>query len=377
VRRVESTLGRRAASLALALSAFMALPASDDAWPQVPLDLELVYPRDHGAHPDFRTEWWYVTGQGATASGRVFGVQFTIFRAALAPPGSVDEAEGARSRQAFAGHFAITDVASGEVRFAERLRRGGTPLAHASTTDMDVRLDGWRISRDAGTGHLIVTASDAVAGIGVDLELVPTKPLVLHGEDGYSSKGGEAGNASAYASFTRLALDGEVRVDDASFALDGLAWFDQEFGSSVLGAGVVGWDWFGLHLDDGRDLMAFVLRREDGTLDPASAATLVDEDGAPRALTAEEFTLTSRGAWTSPVTGATYPNRWSLAIESAGLQLELAPRVADCELVTENSTGVSYWEGPVLIEGTSNGAPVGGSGYGELTGYAGSMGGRL
>lgn len=323
-------------------SSMPAPAATTDDWPRVPRDLSLEFPRDHGAHPEYRTEWWYVTGQGSTPSGHEFGVQFTIFRAALAPSGTVDEANGARSRQAFAGHLAITDVASGEVRFAERLRRGGSPLADASTDDLDVRVDDWRIHRDAGTGSLTIGASDAVEGIGVALELSPTKPLVLHGEDGYSKKGGDDGNASAYVSFTRLALAGEVRVDGEAFELDGLAWFDQEFGSSVLGEGVVGWDWFGLHLDDGRDLMAFVLRRADGSIDPASAATLVAADGTPRALDAEEFTLRSSGAWTSPTTGATYPDRWSIAIPSDGLELELTPRVADCELVTEGSTGVSY-----------------------------------
>lgn len=370
---------RTVATWMLALGALLTAPnpSSTPEWPQVPRELVLEFPRDHGAHPEYRTEWWYVTGQGTTGTGRVFGVQFTIFRAALAPPGAVDEADGARSRQAFAGHFAITDVESGAIHFAERMRRGGTPLAIASTRDMDVRLDDWSIRRDAQTGAIVLQAGDAIEGISADLELAPTKPVVLHGDAGYSAKGGEEGNASAYASFTRLTLDGSIAVGGESFELDGLAWFDQEFGSSVLGEGVIGWDWFGLHLDDGRDLMAFVLRREDGTLDPACAATLVDVDGTPRPLTAEEFELTSSGAWTSPVTGATYPDRFALSIESEDLALRLVPRVANCELVTEGSTGVSYWEGPVTIEGTSKGAPIAGSGYGELTGYAGSMAGRL
>ncbi|WP_419186212.1 lipocalin-like domain-containing protein [Rohdeia mirabilis] len=349
---------------------------TDDGWPSVPRELELTYPRDHGAHPEYRTEWWYVTGQGEAPDGRRFGVQFTIFRVGLTPLTGVETPSDIALRQAYAGHFAITDVAAGRLRHSERLQRGGTPLATASLEDLDVRLLDWRIHRTEDD-VLHITAGDRVEGIAVDLELAPTKPRVLHGENGWSRKGLEVTNASAYASFTRLALDGTVSLDGASIELDGTAWFDQEFGSSVLGEGVVGWDWFGLHLDDGRDLMCFVLRRDDGSIDPASAATLVDQDGDARPLTRDEFELTSSGAWTSPVSGATYPNRWSVSILDEALELDVEPFVANCELVTGASTDVSYWEGPVRITGRSRGAPIAGTGYGELTGYAGSMGGRL
>lgn len=374
---VDSNLVRRACTIvALCCAALSPASIPDDGWPSVPRALELAYPRDHGAHPQYRTEWWYVTGQGTAPDGRRFGVQFTVFRVGLAPLTGAETAAAVQARQVYAGHFAITDVVAGETRHAERLQRGGTPLATAALDDLDVRLLDWRIHR-AQNDVLHVTAGDRVAGIAVDLELAPTKPRVLHGENGWSMKGGEEGNASAYASFTRLTLDGTVTIDGASVELDGTAWFDQEFGSSVLGEGVVGWDWFGLHLDDGRDLMCFVLRREDGSIDPASAATLVDTDGTARSLASDAFELTSSGAWTSPVSGAVYPNRWSVRIPGAELELDIEPFVADCELVTGASTDVSYWEGPVHVIGRSKGAPIKGTGYGELTGYAGSMGGRL
>jgi predicted secreted hydrolase len=377
VKWVDANVVRRAcAVVALCCAALSPASVPDDGWPSVPRELELTYPRDHGAHPEFRTEWWYVTGQGEAPDGRRFGVQFTIFRVGLAPLDGTESADSVSARQAFAGHLAITDVAVGEMRHAERLQRGGSPLATASLADLDVRLLDWTVRRTADD-VLHVTASDRVVGIAVDLELAPTKPLVLHGDRGWSAKGRDVGNASAYASFTRLALGGTVSVDGVPVELDGTAWFDQEFGSSVLGAGVVGWDWFGLHLDDGRDLMCFVLRRDDGSIDPASAATLVEPDGTARPLARSEFELTSSGAWTSPVSGATYPQRWNVRIPDAGLELDIEPFVANCELVTGASTDVSYWEGPVRITGRARGAPIAGTGYGELTGYAGSMGGRL
>jgi len=349
----------------LALTSAAVVPSSD-AFPRVPRGIELVYPRDHGAHPEYRTEWWYLTGQATTPAGRTFGVQFTIFRVALVP-----EARAAgRPNQVLAGHLAIADVDGGGFHVAERVRRDGSPLARASTSDLDVVLEDWSIARRAD-GVLVVTAGDSAAGLDLALELTPTKPLVLHGENGWSTKGGDD-NASAYASFTRLALAGSLELGGERHALDGRAWFDQEFGSSVLGEGVAGWDWFGLHLDDGRDLMCFVLRRGDGTFDPASAGTLVAADGTTTRLRADDFALVRSGAWQSPRSGATYPNRWRITAPGVGLDLELAPRLADCELVTSGSTGVTYWEGPVAVTGSATG-----SGYAELTGYAGSMAGRL
>jgi predicted secreted hydrolase len=365
VKPVERVQRWCAVAAAVVAGAF-APPAVNDEFPRVPRGIELVYPQDHGAHPQYRTEWWYVTGQGATPEGRVFGVQFTIFRVALA----TQERANGRPNQVFAGHLAVADVAGEQFLVAERMRRDGSPLARASESDLDVVLEDWSIVRRAD-GVLVIAASDAASGVDVALELEPTKPLVLHGERGWSNKGGDD-NASAYASFTRLALTGSVGVGGERHTIAGRAWFDQEFGSSVLGDGVVGWDWFGLHLDDGRDLMCFVLRRADGTFDPASAATLVAADGSVTTLASDAFTLERSGAWKSAASGATYPNRWRITSAVQNLDIELVPRLADCELSTRGSTGVTYWEGPVQILGSTTG-----SGYAELTGYAGSMAGRL
>jgi predicted secreted hydrolase len=362
---------------ALIVAAMLAAPTAaggSDGWRRIEPGLQLEFPADHGAHPDTRIEWWYLTGQLEAADGRRFGFQFTVFRRGLALGDGPDGSSPLRPRQVLAGHLALTDVSAGETRFAERLRRAGSPLAHASEEDLDVAIDDWSLARvvgEDGAERLVLVAGDPKSGIGFDLQLSPSKPLVLHGKNGYSSKGSDPGNASAYISWTRLATSGSLRLDGEELAVRGEAWFDHEFGTSVLEPGIVGWDWFGLHLTDGRELMAFVLRRADGTWAPASAGTLIERDGTPRPLTARDFEITHRETWESPRTGGVYPARWTIEIPGEGLRLEVRPLVADCELGTR-STGVAYWEGPVEVTGTTSGR-----GYAELTGYAGSMEGRL
>lgn len=345
-------------------------------WRTIEPGLALEFPRDHGAHPDTRIEWWYVTGQVADGDGRRFGFELALFRRGreLPPEGAEDaEAESARARQVYAGHLAVTDVAGERTLFAERLRRAG-PLAAASERDLDVALEDWTLARRAD-GRLALDAADPAQRIGLALSLAPAKPLVLHGGDGWSPKGPEPGNASAYVSWTRLAVSGELTVDGAPRAVTGEAWYDHEFGSTVLGDGVVGWDWFGLRLADGRELMLFHLRRQDGGIGEASAGTLVERDGSARALGRADFEIEALARWTNPRTGATWPARWRLRVPSAGIDLEAAPLVADCELVSTASTGVRYWEGPVRLSDAEGRAA--GEGYAELTGYAGSMAGRF
>ena len=357
--------------LALVLALAPGLAPSFQEWKQVEPGLELTFPADHGAHPGYRTEWWYLTGQVADEDGRRFGFQFTVFRSTLAPGAARAGDSPLRAREVFAGHLALTDVVGGRTRFAERLRRGGTALARASTDDLELALEDWTLARGSD-GRLTLAAADPAQAIGLEFTLVPEKPLVLHGERGYSQKGPEPGNASAYVSWTRLATTGALRLDGRAFEVEGVAWFDHEFGSGVLPEGVQGWDWFGLELDDGRELMLFHLRRPDGSATPFSAGTLVERDGSTRALAPADFTIEPRGQWTSPRTQATYPAGWRLSVPGAGIELVAAPLVDDCELEDRASTGVVYWEGPVALTGTTTGR-----GYAELTGYAGSMAGRF
>jgi predicted secreted hydrolase len=209
-------------------------------------------------------------------------------------------------------------------------------------------------------------------GLALELDLRPAKGPILHGPGGLSPKGTEPGNASAYVSFTRLDTQGRLELDGRELAVRGESWFDHEWGSSQLGAGVVGWDWFGLRLSDGRELMIYRMRRADGSVLPLCAGTLVRADGSSRALAPGEIELAVEARWTSPHSQAVYPARWKLRIPSEELDLRIAPRVPDCEFDGTRSTGVRYWEGPVAVEGSAAG-----SGYAELTGYAGSLAGRF
>jgi len=357
--------------LALCTLAPSWLPASQDGWQRVTPDLRLTYPEDHGAHPHHRIEWWYVTGRLEAADGRELGFQLTIFRSGLDPSPPGERSSPLRARQVLAGHLAVTDLGGERTRFAERLRRASSPLASLATDDLDLAVEDWTLRRTRDD-RLRVEAGDPATGIGVELTLEPRKPLVRHGDRGYSSKGAEPGNASAYVSWTRLATTGRATIDGETVDVHGTAWFDHEFGTSVLERGLVGWDWFGLHLDDGRDLMLFVLRREDGTHSPASAATWVASDGMVRSLGRDDFEVTAEGGWTSPRSGATYPTRWTITFPRTAEALTVVSRVPDCELGARASSGVVYWEGPVDVSGTSTGR-----GYGELTGYADSMEGKL
>ena len=353
------------------LWACLAGGAAQGEWERVEPGRALAYPRDHGAHLDQRTEWWYATGQLEGEDGRRFGFQFTVFRSGLAPAPPAEGASPWRARHVLSGHLVVCDVGSGEVRRAERLRRLDGGLARASERDLELALDDWSLVRQAD-GALALRAADALGRFGLELELAPEKALVLHAEGGVSRKGPEPGNASLYASWTRLATGGTLELDGRAQRVQGLAWFDHEFGTSVLGAGAVGWDWFGLHLDDGRDLMVFGLRTREGRWTEFSAGTLVAADGAASPLGAADFALSALASWKSPRTEALYPARWRIAVPAHGLELDVRPLVADMELDMRETTGVVYWEGPVAVSGSHAGA-----GYAELVGYAGSLAGRF
>ncbi len=371
---------RAAMILALLSLPLPAQTAGNDgprAWRKIEPGHALEFPRDHGAHPEYRTEWWYVTGNLADADGRRFGVQLTFFRTGLgdAPPADARRADAAgRAWQVWAGHIALVDVRRGETHLAERLRRGSSPLVSASLERLDFQLEDWALVQ-GDDGVLDLRAADPATGIAMDLRLEPAKPLVLHGEDGVSTKGFEPGNASAYATWTRLETTGTLAVGGQAHAVSGDAWLDHEWGSGQLGAGVVGWDWFGLHLDDGRELMVYGLRREDGTPHPVSGGTLIEVDGTARALKLEDFEIEQTARWTSPHTQASYPAGWIIRVPSASLSLRARPLVADCELDT-GSTNVVYWEGPVELSDPVT-SKVLGRGYAELVGYAHGMEGRF
>lgn len=353
------------------LSAQLSDPASAQRWAVHQQPAALEWPRDHGAHREFRTEWWYLTAELSDDEGQRYGAQLTFFRQGMEPGIAAPNAPRWQLREAFAAHLAIQAPSQPELLHAERVRRANGALAGASEQDLDVWLDDWTMQRTPAN-ELCMQAGDTSQGLRLELCLVPRKPLVLHGERGLSRKGPEAGNASMYMSWTRLEGSGQLTVGGKRFAVRGSAWFDHEWGSSQLGAGVVGWDWFGLRFEDQRELMLYRLRRADGTHLPESGGTLIEANGQTRSFEWSAIEWTPCEWWTSPRSAARYPIAWQLRIPSLGIETKIEARAQDCELDGRRSTGVMYWEGPVRCTGS-----VSGSGYGELTGYAGSLGGRF
>ncbi len=358
--------------LLLALVACTVAPGLRAAeWAEITGPPEIILPRDHGAHPDHRTEWWYVTGLVGADDGRRYGFQITFFRQGLIPGTAEPGSSALRARQIVAAHLAVADISKQTFHHAERLRRADGALAGFATADLEVWLDDWQLVRGED-GVISARARDAVTGTGLSLELRPLGEPVLHGDRGYSRKGADAGNASVYMSWTRLAVVGQLEVDHSRITVDGTAWFDHEWGTSQLGDGVVGWDWFSLRLDDGRDLMVYRLRRGDGSADPFSSGSLVTTGGEVINLGADDVAVEPTGFWTSADSGGTYPSGWKLRIPRHAVDLELRPLVPDAEVDGSRTTGVVYWEGPVVATGSATGG-----GYVELTGYAGSLEGRF
>lgn len=329
------------------------------------------FPRDLGAHDDFQTEWWYYTGNLATGDGRPFGFQFTIFRRALLPPmADLPSRSSWRSDQLYMAHFTVSDIAGNAFYPVERLSRGAAGLAGATAEPYHVWLDDWTMEEVApGQVRLQARAADAA----IDLLLTETLPPILHGDGGLSPKGPEPGNASYYYSIVQQETVGTVSVGGQSFAVSGLAWKDHEWSTSALSPGAVGWDWFSLQLDNGGALTLFEVRRDDGMREAASAGSYIAPDGAVTPLARDDWTVEVTDTWTSPTNGAVYPAGWRITIPSIGLELTGRPLMADQEL----NVSTVYWEGAVTFEGTLDGVPISAEGYIELTGYAGSMEGRL
>lgn len=318
------------------------------------------FPHDHGPHPEFRNEWWYVSGNLDDEAGRRYGFQLTLFRIGLAP-GRADRPSRWSTHQVWMAHLALTDVAGDRFHAAERFARGGDiGLAGARREPVAVWLEDWRLQRGPDGDWHIDAATDAFA---LDLALHPERPPVLQGDRGLSQKSDGPGNASYYYSLTRLATQGEIRVEGESRKVNGNAWLDREWSTSALGEEQAGWDWFALQLDDGTDVMYYRLRRRDGSSDPRSAGSIVGPDGATAPLGRDDVELEVVERWTDPK-GTTYPSSWRLDIAGLDKPLTVVPVRSDQQL----DVSVRYWEGAVDV--LRAGASVG-RGYVELAGYGG------
>jgi predicted secreted hydrolase len=322
---------------------------------------EFTFPADHGPHPDFRNEWWYVTGNLDSDDGRRFGYELTIFRFALAPERPVSDSQW-RTNQVYIAHLAVTDADKNRFFVAQRYARGALGLAGAQAQPFRVWTDDWVIAEEPSGGWRLTAGDNEFA---IDVSLSPQKAPVLNGVDGLSQKSSDPGNASYYYSITRMLTDGRIRIDGREYSVSGLSWLDREWSTSALADDQVGWDWFALQLSDGSDLMYYGLRNNDGSRDPHSGGTVVDVDGIAAHLGRDDIEITVLETWDSPE-GGTYPARWRLRSARLGLDVTVTPVLADQELFTT----VRYWEGAVDVNGTRNGEPLSGRGYVELTGYA-------
>jgi predicted secreted hydrolase len=317
----------------------------------------LVFPGDYGSHPEFRTEWWYITGWLTAADGQPLGFQITFFR--TKPDIRNDNPSSFAPRQILIAHCAVSDPKRGRLWQDQRIRRAGLGLAEAAVGDTRVFIDNWSLQRSPGGYSAKIDAQD----FSLDLQFVETQGLMQNGAAGFSRKGAAADAASYYYSLPHLRVAGSIMRGSATTAVTGEAWLDHEWSSQYLEAQAVGWDWIGLNLDDGGALMAFRIRGERGEVRWAGG-TLRSSAGDVQILQPADVGFEPGTQWTSPRTGIVYPVQWSLR---AGTRtLELTPLLEDQENDTRLSTGAIYWEG--AVRATERGTPVG-RGYLELTGY--------
>ena len=329
---------------------------------------KITFPEDHYSHPNFKTEWWYYTGHLESESGKRYGYQVTFFRFGLRDRQN-EAKEKPQFSELYMAHFALSDINAKEFRYREKINRGYNGKAGAATDRYLVWNEDWKVEGDHNNHKIQV--SDR--GTELRLNLKSLKPPVLHGSNGLSQKAAGEGRASYYYSLTRMQTDGALTIDGKTEGVRGLSWMDHEFGSNQLGQDQVGWDWFSIQLDDRTELMLYLMRRKDGTVDPYSSGTLVQADGSTRHLKLNDYRVEVLGRWRSPTSGADYPMRWKVTLPTEQIELEINPAFQNQELITNRSTRVTYWEGAVDVRGRASGKSVSGAGYVEMTGYAGKL----
>jgi predicted secreted hydrolase len=343
--------------IALLLLALLALPAAAPIYPPVLRSTAITLPRDHGAHPDFRTEWWYVTGWLKTETGGDLGFQLTFFRTRPA----IDQRNPSAfaAKQVIFAHVALSDPDNGRLLHDQRIARQGFGLAEAGTADTALVLDGWTLVRNRdGRFRARVRTRD----FSLDLSLTPTQAAILQGEAGYSQKGPAPTEASHYFSLPQLKTSGTVTRNGKPVAVTGTAWLDREWSSTLLNPRAIGWDWLGLNMADGGALTLFQIRdRYNRKL--WAGGSYRDKTGHQTRLLPADVTFTPGRLWRSPATGARYPVAPSVAVRlpTGPVTVTVTPLFDNQELDSRRGGGPVYWEGAVTVPG--------GRGYLELTGY--------
>jgi predicted secreted hydrolase len=345
-----------------------AAPAPD-AWRLAEPGWVYQFPRDHGVHPDFKTEWWYFTGGLRTADGRDFGYELTWFRQGVIPSLPAGMSRFIVGDFKFA-HFAVSDIAAQRFSFAQKISRGAYGEAGFGNGAPGplAWIDSWRLTIEKGGAWHIAAAHE---GRSLDLLLTPLKPPVIEGEQGISRKAAGEGHASCYYSFTRMRAAGSLTLPGAApLPVAGETWFDHEWATNQLAKGQAGWDWFSVQLSNGTELMLYRMRLTGGQTDAASSGAFTGPDGAVTYLKVGDFKLTPLDSWKSGATGALYPIRWRVEIPRLTLSLEISTPLKDQELALPSLT---YWEGLIHATGTAASHPVTGHGYLELTGYTAAL----
>jgi predicted secreted hydrolase len=341
-----------------------------------------VFPRDHGSHPDFAIEWWYITGHLVGTNQAQFGFQATFFRRALVPAGATNISTSTMfgNDQIYLAHMALVDKTSGKFIYQEKLNRAGWDAA-SSTNTLDVHNGNWslRLAPEKSAGQEIFKLQGTVGSeAAFSLYLSPKKPMVVFGTNGVSRKAEDLKASSHYLTFPRLAVAGTLTLNETNLAVTGEAWMDHEFSSSQLGAGQVGWDWLSLQLFDGRELMAYRMRRSDGTTDPFSTVAWIVAQSAVRQIGPDKFTWRILQHWRSPKSGSEYPSLVELTAKNPVTGIKetfiVQPFVADQELIGKIG-GVGYWEGASRVLDENNKEI--GRAYMELTGYGESLKGKF
>lgn len=372
--RVPGALGLWAALVAAAFALVQpdplpaASPAASPAAPPAALRAAAPYaavtpgraiefPVDYGNHPEFRTEWWYVTGWLSTRGGEMLGFQITFFR--TKPAIDADNPSAFTPRQLLVAHCALSDPTRGRLWQDQKIRRAGLGLAEAAPGDTAVWIDRWALKRDAGLYTAAIDAED----FSLHLTLKDTQPPLLNGDAGVSRKGPEPQAASYYYSLPHMTVSGTIGRQGSADAVSGEAWFDHEWSSEYLDTQAVGWDWIGINLNGGAALMAFRIRGLKGESRWAGG-TLRGADGKVEILRPDEVDFVSTRSWRSPRTGILYPVQWK--VRAGKREFELEPLLDDQENDTRLSTGAIYWEGAVRAYEQH---ALAGRGYLELTGY--------
>ncbi len=337
---------------------------ASDGYARATTPRQLRFPADHGAHPQFKTEWWYFTGNLVSDEQRHFGFEVTFFRYALAPEVPIRASSWA-GNQIWMAHFAITDTQNERFLTDERISRESLGLAGASNDSLNVWVRNWSARQQEPGGRIVLAADGGDTSLRLELDAV--SDIVLQGDRGIDRKGPEPGSASFYYSVPRLRANGTIQVPgEPRIEVQGAAWLDREWATRALSPGVEGWDWFALQLSDGRDVMFYRLRGTDGSASPFSRGTISGPAGSVLGLDAEQVALAPLDFWTSPATGIRYPVEWQLSIPDHGLELHVVPYIPNQEV----DLSVRYWEGAVSVTGTDGGETISGQGYLELAGYS-------